>query len=139
MLDRGKNVKDNIKAKQNTAEAVEDIYEIALLLDFYGQLLTKRQYDIMDDYYNNDFSLGEIAENLEISRQGVYDGVRKAKKALIVYENKLGLVERFSKQELVIEQALDKLNEMGKDIPKCMDSHDYKSAMDLLGKVLDTL
>jgi predicted DNA-binding protein YlxM (UPF0122 family) len=132
-------VKDNIKAKQNAADAVEDIYEITLLLDFYGQLLTKRQHDIMDDYYNNDLSLGEIAENLGISRQAVYDGVRKAKKALVEYEKKLGLVERFSKHEQVIEQALHRLSKVEKQIPECMDNQDYQRAMDLLSKVLDTL
>lgn len=139
MLDRSKKVKDNVKAKLIADETVEDVYEIALLLDFYGQLLTERQYEIMDAYYNNDLSLGEIAEHLSISRQGVYDSVQKAKKALLVYENKLGTLERFTRQEQIIKKALDKLNKMGKEIPKCTDNHEYKLVMEILNKVLDTL
>lgn len=137
MLDRSEIVKDNIKAKQNTPEAVEKIYEVTLLLDFYGQLLTERQYAIMNDYYNNDLSLGEIAENLGISRQGVYDSTRKAKQALAGYEIKLGLVERFTQQEKTIEQVLNKLKQIRKRNPD--NDSDFKAAVELLTKVLDTL
>ena len=69
--------------------------KLILLFDFYGQLLTKRQYEIMDMHYNNDYSLGEIALILNISRQGVYDSVKKAKIVLEEYENKLKLLNRF--------------------------------------------
>jgi predicted DNA-binding protein YlxM (UPF0122 family) len=50
---------------------MENVFEITMLLDFYGQLLTKRQFDIMDLHYNDDLSLGEIAEQLEISRWSI--------------------------------------------------------------------
>lgn len=78
-LTDGMLMNDNIKADPNPLESVEDIHEIVVLLDFYGQLLTKRQFDIMDLHFNSDLSLGEIAEDLGISRQGVYDSIRKAK------------------------------------------------------------
>jgi len=130
---------DNIKAEPNPMDTVEDIYEITVLLDFYGHLLTDRQHEIMDLHFNSDLSLGEIAEELNISRQGVYDSIRKAKQALLEYENKLGLVERFKEQEKNIEKALNSLKNMGRRSPELIRDSDYRQAIDLLEKMLDTL
>ncbi len=130
---------DNIKAESNLLDTVEDIYEITVLLDFYGQLLTERQHEIMDLHFNSDLSLGEIAENFSISRQGVHDSIRKAKQALNGYEKRLGLAERFIEQEKNIEKALKCLKSMGKRFPESKEDADYKQAMDLLERVLDTL
>ncbi len=85
---------------------MDNVYEISLLLDFYGQLLTKRQYEILDLHFNNDYSLGEIAEQLSISRQGVYDSVKKGKAVLNEMEQKLGLVKKFSEQRVKAEEVL---------------------------------
>ncbi|WP_265443842.1 YlxM family DNA-binding protein [Acetivibrio straminisolvens] len=74
---------------------MDKVYEAALLLDFYGQLLTKRQFEILDLYLNNDYSLGEIAEHLNISRQGVYDNIKRGRAMLDRMEEKLGLVHKF--------------------------------------------
>lgn len=73
----------------------EDVYEISMLLDFYGQLLTEGQMQAMDMYYNQDLSLSEIAEELGISRQGVHDFIKRARSILGDYENKLGLMAKF--------------------------------------------
>ncbi|MBO5147113.1 MAG: putative DNA-binding protein [Clostridia bacterium] len=73
----------------------EDIYEISMLLDFYGQLLTDNQYMCMDMYYNQDLSLSEIADEIEISRQGVHDFIKRGRAILADYEKKLGLMARF--------------------------------------------
>jgi hypothetical protein len=78
---------------------MDELYKISMLLDFYGQMLTKRQYEILDLHYNSDYSLGEIAEELDISRQGVYDNIKRGKAALFDMENKLGLVSRFNRQK----------------------------------------
>ena len=86
----------------------EKLVQIALLFDFYGQLLTEKQMEIVDMYYNNDFSLGEISEQHNISRQGVYDTLKRAEKTLYEYEEKLGLVDRFQKQK----ESMGKLTEM---------------------------
>ncbi len=67
------------------------------LLDFYGELLSERKRFAMDMYYNEDFSLSEIAEQMDISRQGVRDIIKKSEEELIFYEEKLGLAERLRK------------------------------------------
>ena len=74
----------------------EKLIEMCLLLDIYGKLLTERQRDLVDFYYNEDLSLGEIAENLSISRQGVRDGLIHAEEALRSYEEKLGLMGKMA-------------------------------------------
>ena len=74
----------------------EKLIEMCLLLDVYGKLLTEKQRDLVDFYYNEDLSLGEIAENLGISRQGVRDGLIHAEEALRGYEEKLGLMKRMA-------------------------------------------
>ena len=76
---------------------METIYEQTLLYDFYGELLTKHQQSIYEDAVYNDMSLGEIAEEQGISRQGVHDLIRRCDKILLEYEGKLHLVERFAK------------------------------------------
>ena len=68
---------------------------IAYLLDFYGDVLSDRKRRVMDDYYNNDLSLAEIAAELGISRQGVRELIKKAEEELAFYEEKLHLARRF--------------------------------------------
>ena len=70
---------------------------IAYLLDFYGDVLTERRRRVLDDYYNNDLSLSEIAADLGISRQGVRELIKKAEEELNFYEEKLHLASRFGK------------------------------------------
>lgn len=130
---------DNNKADQNPHATVEDVSEVAVLLDFYGQLLTERQYEIMDLHYNSDLSLGEIAEDLGISRQGVHDSIRKAKQTLTDYEKRLGLAERFRQHEKSVEKALDSLKHMGEKVPDLVENKDYIKAINLLKELLETL
>ena len=74
---------------------MEKIFEQNLLYDFYGELLTKHQQNIYEDAVYNDMSLGEIAEEQGISRQGVHDLIKRCDKILQDYESKLHLVEKF--------------------------------------------
>ena len=90
----------------------DKIVQIALLFDFYGQLLTEKQMEIVDMYYNNDLSLGEISEQQGISRQGVYDSLKRAEKTLFEYEEKLGLIARFLKQKENMKQIIEMLDEL---------------------------
>jgi predicted DNA-binding protein YlxM (UPF0122 family) len=68
---------------------------VAYLLDFYGDVLSDRKRQVLDDYYNNDLSLAEIAADLGISRQGVRELIKKAEEELNFYEQKLHLAQRF--------------------------------------------
>lgn len=70
-------------------------YRMALLYDFYGEVLTDRQKEFYDLYYNEDLSLSEIAENYGISRQGVRDIIVRAEMVLTNLEDKTGLIKRF--------------------------------------------
>ena len=70
-------------------------YRMAMLFDFYGDLLTERQREFYDLYYNEDLSLAEIAENYGISRQGVRDVIVRAEAALTELEDKTGIIRRF--------------------------------------------
>lgn len=70
-------------------------FNISLLLDFYGPMLTEKQKRIVEYYYDDDLSLSEIAENEGITRQGVRDFVKRAEGQLLEMEEKLGLAHRF--------------------------------------------
>ena len=70
-------------------------YRMALLYDFYGDMLTDRQKEFYDLYYNEDLSLAEIAENYGITRQGVRDVIVRAEGILTELEDKTGIVRRF--------------------------------------------
>ena len=70
-------------------------YRMALLFDFYGDVLTERQKEFYDLYYNEDLSLSEIAENNGITRQGVWDVIVRAEAILYDLEDKTGLIRRF--------------------------------------------
>ena len=68
---------------------------VSVLMDFYGELLTQKQIEALNGYYNQDLSLAEIAEEMDISRQGVRDFIKKGELHLIEFEEKLGLAEKF--------------------------------------------
>ena len=115
---------------------MDNVYEMSMLLDFYGQMLTPRQYEIMDLHFNNDYSLGEIAEHLEISRQGVFDNIKRGKAILNQYEEKLGLVGKFSRQKAKAEEILNLLNSI--DIRK-LDSDTGKKLSGIEQSVRDII
>ncbi len=90
----------------------EKMIEISMLYDFYGQLLTAKQQELLKLYHEDNYSLSEIAEEYGISRQGVHDTVKKAEKALHEYESKLGLISKFTATEeavVAIDSEIDLL------------------------------
>jgi predicted DNA-binding protein YlxM (UPF0122 family) len=80
--------------------------EISVLLDFYGDMLTQKQREFLEDYYNNDLSLSEIAENVGITRQGVRDSIKRAETQLYKMEEMLGLVKRFEQVRAGLEEII---------------------------------
>lgn len=93
---------------------VEKLVEIGILFDFYGKLLSKKQYSVVELYYLYDLSLAEIAEELDISRQGVYDTLKRAEDNLYQYEHTLKLVEKFYKSR----KSLVEIYRLALDIEK---------------------
>jgi hypothetical protein len=88
-------------------------YEMAMLFDFYGELLTDRQKELFDLYYNEDLSLSEIAENTGITRQGARDAIVRAEDILTEMEEKTGMVARFlrlKQQAEAIQQCADQID-----------------------------
>ena len=69
---------------------------IAILLDYYGGILTEKQREVIELYYNEDLSLAEIAEHEGITRQGVRDSIKRAEYQLLDFEEQLGLMKKFS-------------------------------------------
>ena len=94
---------------------MEKNVEISILCDLYGKLLTKKQYELLDDYYNNDLSLSEIAENNNITRQAVRDIIKKGEKKLFEYEEKLKFMKKTLKQEKLLEKVLSELGKIEKN------------------------
>lgn len=80
-------------------------YRMAMLFDFYGDVLTDRQKEFYDLYYNEDLSLGEIAENYNITRQGVRDVIVRAEAILTDLEDKTGLIKRFHTMKQQLQQV----------------------------------
>lgn len=76
---------------------IKKTVEVNRLLDIYGRLLTKQQYEIMTDYYDLDLSLSEISENRKISRTAVSDALKTATKKLQNFEEKVGICRVFDK------------------------------------------
>lgn len=97
---------------------MDDKLTQAYLFDFYGELLNEHQRQIYEDFVFNDLSLGEIAEEEGISRQGVSDLVKRSKKKLLNYEAKLHLVEKF----LAVKDKVEAIHSLTDDFHKSQDS-----------------
>ncbi len=87
--------------------------KIGILLDFYGDILSERKRDVLDYYFNDDLSLSEIAEEIDISRQGVRDLIKKAAEELCFYEEKLGLSQKFRLAQVKSAALLEMLEKAG--------------------------
>lgn len=94
---------------------MEKKVEISMLCQIYGKLLTEKQFSIINDYYNNDYTLSEIAENNGITRQAVRDIIKKGEKKLFEYEEKLLFMKRTLNQEEKIAEVLSELTKIQKE------------------------
>ena len=100
--------------------------KISILCQIYGKLLTEKQYQVLDDYYNNDLSLSEIAENLNITRQAFIDNINKRENKIFEYEEKLNVMKKTMEQE---EKIAIVLSEIAKIQSKSSDKE--------VGKILE--
>ena len=96
----------------------------SILYDYYGNLLRYNQANIIEMYYNLDYSLSEIAEEMNISRQGVHDALKRAEKNLIAYEQKIKLHDKYMKYSRAAENIIKLSSEI--------DDEKYK---DLIEKI----
>lgn len=106
--------------------------EMAMLFDFFGELLTEKQREYFDLYYNEDLSLAEIAENVGITRQGVYDIITRAENTLRDAERKTHVIERFALMQQQISSAQDIARQIA-------DSDDIEQARSLAKALIDEL
>ena len=90
---------------------LEKTTRMNFLFDFYQALLTDKQRSYMELYYLDDHSLGEIAESYDISRQAVYDNIRRTEAMLEEYEDKLGLLEKFQQRQRILQELTDAIKD----------------------------
>ncbi|MBZ4653848.1 MAG: hypothetical protein JG781_1187 [Peptococcaceae bacterium] len=112
---------------------MQDIARRSLLFDFYGQLLTKKQQEIYDLYFQQDLSLGEIAELHRVSRQAIYDLLRRTEETLEEYENKLGLVRKHNDNTEILKQVEERLE----NIQEKYGAHEIREVYTLLKKMAE--
>ncbi len=100
--------------------------EINYLLDFYGDVLTDRKRTVLEMYYNDDYSLSEIADDIGISRQGVRDIIKKSEDELIYLEEKLGLYKKFKELEKSADELIKTIE--GSELPSDIKEKIYSFA-----------
>lgn len=98
--------------EQSIEQRLEERVYLSMLYDFYGALLKENNRRIFEAYIQEDYSISEIAEEMEISRQAVHDAVKRITKQLKGYEEKLGLLERFERQRDEMKRLHECLQEM---------------------------
>ena len=107
---------------------------ISLLVDFYGDILTERQNEMINMYYNEDCSLSEIAESFNISRQGVRSVLKKGEEILLDMENKLHLASRFIQMREKSSEIAIELQKINSDV----NNTDISNRINLLiGRIKD--
>lgn len=109
-------------------------YRMTMLFDFYGDVLTDRQKEFYDLYYNEDLSLGEIAENYDITRQGVRDVIVRAEATLTELEEKTGLIKRFH----AVHAKLQEIHEDAEKLAVLAARNDNDEAELLARRILDS-
>ena len=102
--------------------------EMSVLMDFYGDVLTDKQKDIMEQYYYEDLSLAEIAENFGITRQGVRDAIKRSEGVLLELEEKIGFSERYR----AVQGGVAEIEQLAKDI-MFINSTSYSSSDEIGG------
>lgn len=105
---------------------MNEILEQSLLYDFYGELLTDKQREIYEQYILDDLSLKEIADEMQITRQGIHETIKRSLAALYEYEGKLHLVEKF----LSIKNNVKEINLLISQMKETEETDRIKSVLD---------
>lgn len=113
---------------------VEKLVEIGSLFDFYGKLLSEKQYFVIELYYINDLSLAEIGDELSVTRQGVFDLLKRAEQNLYKYEEKLGLVNKFYSKDSNIKKIIS-ISEEILDIVKNVDHNEIEEKAMMINNI----
>ena len=117
---------------------MEKNVEISMLCQIYGKVLTKKQYEVITDYYNNDLSLSEIAENNDITRQAVRDIIKKTENKLYELEKNIGFMKKnLEEEELItnIKEKLQKLEELENVKINSKTSNDSKEKKEIISEI----
>lgn len=124
---------DNMPMKkvEETDKALQDIVELSILYDFYSELLGEHKKEIFGEYIMNDLSLGEIAQDAGISRQGVHDIIKRCSVKLRDYEKKLGLKTRFES----IKSDAEQIRELTEQVRKASDDGERRRLADCIDAV----
>ncbi len=113
--------------------------DISLLLDFYGEMLTFRQREMLELYYDDDLSLSEISEHAGITRQGVRDAVKRAEAQLYELEEKIGMVKRFGRVKQLISEIRGCAAEIAEENRRGCYSNDIGKAAERIAVLADRL
>lgn len=105
---------------------MEKLVEIGGLFDFYGKLLTGKQYLVIQLYYLEDLSLGEIGDEIDVTRQGIFDLLKRAEQNLYKYEEKLGLVKKFHSNH----ENIKKIIEISKELEEVAQKRNYEGIIE---------
>ena len=114
-------------------------YRMALLYDFYGDVLTERQKEFYELYYNEDLSLSEIAENYGISRQGVRDVIVRAEATLTELEDKTGIIRRFHVMQDQLKEVQSAVDTIAALNAQQFQNDQLEVLTDQISKVLDKM
>lgn len=115
---------------------MDKILLITMLYDFYSELLTDKQKTFIELYYFNDFSLNEIAEQYNITRQAVRDMIKRTEKILSQYEEKLLLIDKYLKQKEKLNNILEILNEVI-DTNNLKQIYKFNDIKNMLAEIID--
>ena len=96
---------------------MEKHVEVSMLWQIYGKLLTEKQYNVLNEYYNEDLSLAEIAENYNISRQAVRDIIMKGESKLFDYEKKLNIMKTSQDNDALLQLVFSQIAQIKKNTP----------------------
>lgn len=94
---------------------INDAVMMSILFDYYGKLLTEKQSQIFTLYHDDNLSLSEIGEKLNVSKQGVHDALKKAESALEDFESKLGLIRNSRQNEDLVDEAMSIIAKLNTD------------------------